>query len=190
MNLIGNCCLSSYLLRLCGFGNTNPFTWIDMNFTSFYNLLTNYDNIDFDKFELTYRPHPYFKNQIMYEIVVDNQVTLTFIHHKNPNQIVEKYKKHLDIMRKNDKEPMFALEWEHLDYNEEAFMKMYNLPELKYKVAVITYNTNLRDLPSKENLLVIYDPHGRGGGYKGAGNKFPDWYAQTYSDRIKNFMYK
>lgn len=209
MNLIGNCCISNFLLRMWGFGNTNPFTWIDMNFDSFYNLLTDYENINWEDIELTHRQHPYNKGQEVFELTIDKKIKLTYIHMiYDPNAkqptirecdvhyckiweyIVLKYREHVKKMLDSKNQPMFVIEWEHLDYDEKAFSKMYNLPELKYKVAVITYNTKLSDLPPKENLLVIYDPHGRGGGYKGAGNRFPRWYAQVYSDKIKNFMSK
>lgn len=205
MNIIGNCCISNFLLRLWGFGNTNPFTWVDMDFNSFYNLLTNYDKINWDNINLTHRPHPYTKGQEVFEITVDNKVKITYIHYVyDPNAtepiinyndvryckiweyIIQKYNEHKDIMLKENKLPMFVLEWEHLDYDEAAFYKMLEL-DLKYKVAVITYNTKFKDI-KKDNLLVIYDPHGRGGGYVGAGNKFPHWYAETYKDIIKKFL--
>lgn len=73
-------------------------------------------------------------------------------------------------------------------YDESAFEKLLGL-DLKYKVVVITYNEKLKDV-KKDNLLVIYDPYGRGVGYKGAGNRLPEWYAETYKDTIRKFLEK
>ena len=207
MNLIGNCCISNFLLRLYGFGNTNPFTWVDMDFNSFYNLLTDYENINWKNIELSHRQHPYNKGQEVFELTIDEKVKLTFIHMiydpratqpivrgsdvrycKIWEYIVSKYQEHVKIMLENGKAPMFVHEWEHLDYDEAAFEKLLNT-DLKYKVVVITYNQKFKDV-KKDNLLVIYDPHGRGGGYVGAGNRFPQWYAETYKDVIKEFLDK
>lgn len=205
MNLIGNCCISNYLLRFYGFGNTNPFTWVDLNFNSFFNLLTSFETINWDKIVISRRQHPYMKDKDIYYITVDDKVQIDYVHllfdekinkpliqdhnvfyNKIWEYAVQKYNEHKDIMLKENKPPMFVLEWEHLDYDEAAFYKMLEL-ELKYKVAVITYNTKFKDI-KKDNLLVIYDPHGRGGGYAGAGNRFPYWYASTYNKLIKNFL--
>ena len=179
MNLIGNCCISSYLLRKWGFGNTNPFTWVDMDFDSFYNLLTDYENINWKNIEMTHRLHPYNKSQKVFELTIDNKVKLAFIHMlydanaKCPivrgtdiyyckiwEYIVQKYFEHLQIMLESNKEPIFVNEWEHLNYDETAFEKLLNT-DLKYKVVVITYNIKFKNI-KKNNLLVIYDPHGRG----------------------------
>lgn len=207
MNLIGNCCISNFLLRIYGFGNTNPFTWVYMDFNSFYNLLTGYDSINWKNIELSHRPHPYNKGQDVFELTIDGKIKLTFIHMlydpsatqpivhgsdvrycKIWELIIQKYQEHLKTMLESGKEPMFVHEWEHLDYDEAAFEKLLNI-DLKYKVVVITYNKKFKDI-KKNNLLVIYDPHGRGGGYIGAGNKFPQWYAETYKDVIKEFLNK
>ena len=205
MNLIGNCCISNFLLRLYGFGNTNPFAWVDMDFDSFYNLLTGYDSIDWENIALAHRPHPYTSGQEVFDLIIDGRVKLTFIHMiwdtnaKVPVKcgsdiryckiwelIVKKYLEHLKTMLDSGKAPMFVLEWEHLDYDEMAFEKLLKT-DLKYKVVVITYNQKFRDV-KKDNLLVIYDPHGRGGGYVGAGNRLPDWYANVYKDAIREFL--
>ena len=89
-------------------------------------------------------------------------------------------------MLKAGKDPVFVLEWEHLDYDEAAFTKLL-ATDLKYKVVVITYNTKYKDI-KKDNLFIIYDPHGRGGGYEGAGHRFPRWYADKYSGVIKEYI--
>ena len=190
-----------------GFGNTNPFTWVDMDFNSFYNLLTGYESINWKNIVISHRQHPYNKGQEVFELTIDEKVKLTFIHMiydpratqpivrgsdvrycKIWEYIVSKYQEHVKIMLENGKAPMFVHEWEHLDYDEAAFEKLLNT-DLKYKVVVITYNQKFKDV-KKDNLLVIYDQHGRGGGYAGAGNRFPLWYAETYKDVIKEFLDK
>lgn len=99
--------------------------------------------------------------------------------------IVDKYEERLKRMLMKNETPVFITEWEHLDYDETAFWKIEK-EHLKYKLVVITYNKNIKT--DNPNILVIYDPHGRGGGYKGAGNKFPEWYANTYYQKIKEFI--
>ena len=178
-----------------------------MDFNSFYNLLTGYDNINWEDIELSHRPHPYTKGQEVFELTIDGKVKLTFIHMvydpratqpivngsdvrycKIWEYIVQKYQERVKTMLENSKPPMFVLEWEHIDYRETEFEKLLKT-DLKYKVVVITYNQKFKDV-KKDNLLIIYDPHGRGGGYAGAGNRFPQWYAETYKDIIKEFLDK
>ena len=62
-----------------GFGNTNPFTWVDMDFNSFYNLLTDYENINWEDIELSHRPHPYTKGQEVFELTIDKKVKQSFL---------------------------------------------------------------------------------------------------------------
>lgn len=80
MNLIGNCCISNFLLRHWGFGNTNPFNWVDLDFSSFYNLLTGYDTINWTALSISCRPHPYWPPYKVFELTIDKKVKLTFIH--------------------------------------------------------------------------------------------------------------
>ena len=207
MNLIGSCCISSHLLRLYGFGNTNPFAWTVIDFESFYTLLTDYDNIDWQNIEFSRGPHPWRKNVPVFYLTIDGKVKICFPHMlfdpnaKQPTKrgadvfyckiwelIVQKYQERLNKMLDAGKPSMFIAEWEERNYDESAFEKLLGL-DLKYKVVVITYNEKLKDV-KKDNLLVIYDPHGRGVGYKGAGNRLPEWYAETYKDTIRKFLEK
>lgn len=202
MNLIGNCCISNFLLRHWGFGNTNPFNWIDLDFSSFYNLLTGYEMINWAALSISCKQHPYWPPYKVFELTIDKKVKLTFIHVLHfPNYpqpvikggnvycdrpweyIVQKYSKRVKRMLDANQPPMFVHEWEHLDYNESAFQKLLDA-DLKYKVVAITNNQKLKDV-KKENLLVIYDPSGKG---PGPENHLPGWFANTYKDVIKDFL--
>lgn len=202
MNLIGNCCISSYLLRLYGYGNTNPFAWIYLDFESFYRLLTEWDSINWMSLYVASIPHPHNNGQKAFELTIGQKVKLTFIHilpdpnctvptrrgadiycSKPYDYIIKKYAERLGTMLNAKQLPMFVHEWEHLDYNESAFQKLLDT-DLKYKVVAITNNQKLKDV-KKENLLVIYDPSGKG---PGPGNHLPWWYATTYKNVIKNFL--
>lgn len=203
MNLIGNCCISNFISQIAGEGNTNPFTWIDLDFDSLYYLITNWENVKWNDYELNRVKHPY-QNCDLFEIVVENKAHLRYIHYlfdKTASQprtigqdvryckiweyIVQKYEERKQRMLERNEKPVFITEWEHMDYDEAAFWKIEK-EDLKYKLVVITYNKNLKT--NNKNILVIYDPHGRGSGYAGAGNKFPYWFAQTYYTRIMEFI--
>ena len=204
MNLIGNCCISNHLANLANEGNSNPFTWIDMDFNSLLYLITHWENINWKDYELSREKHPYYKNHNLYEIIIENKIHLKYVHYlfdktattlktQPPNTyycriweyIVQKYEERTKRMLARNEKPVFITEWEHLDYDESAFWKIEK-EDLKYKLVVITYNKNLKT--NNKNILVIYDPHGRGSGYAGAGNKFPYWFAQTYYTRIMEFI--
>ena len=203
MNLIGNCCISNFISKKVGEGNNNPFTWIDMDFDSLYYLMTNWENIDWNNFMLNKVKHPY-QNCDLFEIVIEEKVHLRYIHYlyektalqpkvfgenvrycKIWEYIVQKYEERLKRMLEQKENPVFITEWEHMNYDEAAFWKIEK-EDLKYKLVVITYNKNLKT--ENKNILLIYDPHGRGGGYKGAGNRFPQWYANTYYNKIMEFI--
>jgi len=203
MNLIGNCCISNFISQMAGEGNTNPFTWIDMDFNSLYYLITNWENVNWNSFKLVKTKHPY-QNRDMFEIVIDDIVHLRYVHYlydkrilqpktvghdvyycKICEYIVQKYIERLKRMLERNENPAFITEWEHMNYDEAAFWKIEK-EDLKYKLVLITYNKNLKT--DNKNILVIYDPHGRGGGYVGAGNKFPEWYANKYYKMIIEFI--
>lgn len=204
MNLIGNCCISNHLLRKYGYGNTNPFTWINMDFTSFYNLLTEWTSIDFSIIDFIRIPHPWIKSTYQYSLLIDDKVKLDYVHYvfdpyytspkvngvdvkycKIWEYILNQYNKHVDIMKQSNLPPQFVLEWEHMDYRENEFDKLLNT-ELKYKVAVITYNKKYANI-SKENLLVIYDDKKRGRDPNGSP---PLYFANKYHNTIFNFLIK
>lgn len=204
MNLIGNCCISNYIEQKAGQGRANPFTWINLDFNSLYYLMTNWETINWNNYELSKEPHRYNKGQEQFIITIDNNIKLEYVHflfdknHKIPNivghdvryckiweYIVQKYEERLKRMLGRKEPPVFITEWEHMDYDEAAFWKIEK-EDLKYKLVVITYNKNLKT--DNKNILVIYDPHGRGGGYRGAGNRFPEWYADKYFTQIMGFI--
>lgn len=201
MNLISNCCLNDFILQKWDLGHTSPFAWADVDFASFYNLLTDYDNINFWKYELFIKLHPYYRGRAVHGVRIDDKVNITYIHYLQdenyqqptrvgadvycPNAaefIDAMYRRRLKRMDILQEDPIFVLEWEHLDYNEENFMKLLKT-DLKYKVVVITNNEKFKDT-KKDNLLVIYDP-----AEKGPKGLFPAQFAEKYADTILKFMH-
>lgn len=198
MNLIGNCCISNFISQIAGEGNTNPFTWIDMDFNSLYYLIINWENVKWNDYKIVKVPHPY-QNRDMFEIVIENKVHLRYVHYlydKNVLQIktvkqnvyyykiweyiVQKYEERKQRMLERNEKPMFITEWEHMNYDEAAFWKIEK-ENLKYKLVVITYNKNLKT--NNKNILLIYDEH-----KKGSAGCFPQWFANKYFNQIMDFI--
>ena len=58
---------------MAGKGNTNPFTWIDLDFNSLYYLITNWENVKWNDWELNKVKHPY-QDCDLFEIIIENKV--------------------------------------------------------------------------------------------------------------------
>ncbi len=200
MNLIGNCCISNYISQIAGEGNTNPFTWIDLDFNSLYHLITNWENVKWNDYEINRVKHPY-RDCDLFEIVIENKVHLRYVHYlfdktaTSPKvfghdvrycriweYIVQKYEERKQRMLERNEKPVFITEWEHMNYDEAAFWKIEK-EDLKYKLVVITYNKNLKT--DNKNILVIYDP-----AKKGPNGLMPIQFARKYSMAIFDFMRK
>lgn len=202
INLIGNCCITSHLARKYGFDNTNPFTWVTLDFNSFYYLITNYANINWGNFTLRRKKHPKYNNYV-FDVIVDNHVAIRYFHflydptYRVPKvsdsevkyckiweYIVKKYIEHVRFMIAQNEPPCFVCEWEILDYNKENFLKLYNT-DLKYKCIVITNDASLRDL-HKSNLTIVYDPSKKDPSSKKTppNCKRPSYFANKYATDI------
>ena len=185
---------------MAGEGNTNPFTWIDLDFDSLYYLITNWENVKWNDYEINRVKHPY-RNCHLFEIIIENKVHLRYVHYlfdktaKKPRTvgqdvkyckiweyIVQKFEERTKRMLERNEKPIFITEWEHMNYDEAAFWKIEK-ENLKYKLVVITSNKNLKT--DNKNILVIYDP-----AEKGPRGLMPIQFARKYSTVIFDFMRK
>ena len=130
MNLIGNSCTASFITRFSNKQFTNPFTWTAIDFNSYYNLITNFNKIDFMNYRLGYLID---KNVRRYHIVIDNLVNVFYVHYRykasatkletleNPNSvdvfynkidefIEEKYVTRTKRMMKLNEAPVFIFD--------------------------------------------------------------------------------
>ena len=121
VNLIGNTCIASWMTTKCYNQELiNPFTWSILDFDSAYNLVKNYDKINFNYYELKK------DKDWNFSITIDNQVTVQYVHYKfrrNATKltkdgvdlywnkiweyIVNQYKKHIKKMLTYNIEPIF-----------------------------------------------------------------------------------
>jgi hypothetical protein len=200
MNLIGNCCISSFIEKMAGLKHENPFTWITLDFYSFYNLITNYSNINWNNYELIRSKHPKYDTYV-YDILIENKIKIRYFHYlfdpkmssiqikgaevrycKIWEYIIQKYEERIKRMIKSNENPIFITEWETLDYNEKNFWKIEKL-NLNYKLVVITNNKELKTKNKK--ILIIYDSHTKG---DTKNDWMPGKFAQTYYKQIINFI--
>lgn len=208
MNLIGNCCISNFLLRKYGYGNMNPFTWVVLDFDSMCYLITNYDKIDWFKIRISRKKHPAFKDKDLYELTINEKLKISYIHYlfdknckepkldKNGKEvyyyriwryIVEKYIERANRMLKNNMDPVFIIEWEAFGYTRNKIKNFLNL-DLKYKTVVITNDRDFFNL-KKKNLLLIYDEHKKNDvTHDDKSDWYPGNFANKYADQIRDFI--
>ena len=74
-NLIGNSCIASWITtKLLNQAFINPFTWCIMDFESSYNLVKNWNDLNFKNFELVKDDNWNFS------IIVDNLIKIQYVH--------------------------------------------------------------------------------------------------------------
>ena len=84
MNIISNTCIGAYIMRDCiQQPYANPFCWNIIDATSMYNLIKNFDNIDFTNYDL------HKDDNWNFWIEIDNQVNVKYVHyHFSPQDYV------------------------------------------------------------------------------------------------------
>ena len=168
MNIISNNCFSAVLYKdyiKCEF--QNPFMWTIIDFDSMCKLMNEYENIDFNDYELIKNDNWEFFIKINDKIIVRqyhyrfnkaiNGIKIIGVDvHSNKiwNYICEKYESRLKRMKD---EPKFVIEFNDFlkNYNKETFEKFLEMP-VKYKTVVFYNYKEYRDI-KKENCLMIYD---------------------------------
>lgn len=81
MNIICNTCVGGRIYEYYKLQYTNPFIWNAINTPDFMLLVENYDNINFNNFELVYKDD-------IYQMNIDNLIIVTYPHYKYDENIV------------------------------------------------------------------------------------------------------
>lgn len=123
MFLISNNCLSGHLYKDCFKKEyNNPFIWTVINFENMLKLIKNFDNINFNNYELIKDENWNFS------IIIDNLVKINYVHckfdprFKKPTKIgpdifyneiwkyiVLKYEERLKRMKQLNEKPIFCI---------------------------------------------------------------------------------
>ena len=128
MNIISNSCVGAFLTRdYLKEEFSNPFVWSYIDNKSFYNLIKNYDNINWFNYELVK------DNNWNFSIIIDKQIKVDYPHYRydetatelryydedNQNRnvysnkideyIIEKYKERVERMINKNENPTFLL---------------------------------------------------------------------------------
>lgn len=91
-NLVGNSCVSSYITRdILKQKFVNPFVWNIFDFNSSYNLVKNWDNINFEKFKLVNNFDGTFS------ILIDDLVKVKYVHYLYSQKDTEIRKENNDV---------------------------------------------------------------------------------------------
>lgn len=102
MNLVGNSCISSYIVRdIIGQKFTNPFVWCIMDFDSCYNLVKYWDELNFWNYDIIK------DNDWNFSILIDNKVKVQFVHYI--------FSKADTVIRKKDNNVYYNHIWEYID---------------------------------------------------------------------------
>lgn len=155
MNIISNTCIGSYIMRDClKQPYENPFCWNIIDAESMYNLIKNYDKINFKNYELKK------DDKWNFWIEIDNQVKVKFVHYHFSSRdtkirknnvdlfynriweyIIDCYEKRLSRMK--DK-PIFiiATSFPHDFYSEEEIKKICSI-ETPYKIVICNNHIKL-----------------------------------------------
>lgn len=171
--IISNTCLGGFIYKYTNTEYDNPFIWCIVNDNDMLYILENYDNINFNKFELIKiystetenRLYSGFStaNRDIYGIFIDNKITIYFPHYYKTNEkiinergmaatgidienfIITKYK---DRLSRINKSPLFILETDikPLDINKpisDNVLNMFYNSKSKYNRILLTYDLDL-----------------------------------------------
>lgn len=167
MNLIGNSCVSAFISKLCLKETyNNPFCWCKMDFDSIYNLIKDYDKINFENVE-------FIKDGNIYTAIIDGKVRVKYIHYiednslteltfeksnvKGPNIIEYVKEKYFSRLKKMNDEPIFILAagyWQEYYLNDEQIQKLIDLNS-KYKIIISMPNSKNNKLKSQQNVRIL-----------------------------------
>lgn len=101
MNIISNSCLGSFLYKdVLKTVYQNPFCWNVIDDDSLIYLIQNYDNINFNNFELVK------DEQNNFYIIIDNKVKVWYIHYR--------YSTTDKIIRHEGEDVFYAKIWEYI----------------------------------------------------------------------------
>lgn len=169
MLVIGNNCISARLYEQLKLEFNNPFIWMVLPYDSVCYLMSNWDSINFNKFEIKASK---FKNNT-FVLIIDGKIELHFVHYvldKNANMplkeqkytkdgawwgnvrfkdiesyIKEKYITRLNRMKQCNEEPVFLLRDEVYAANNNSSKTMKDVANntSKYKRIIITRDKSI-----------------------------------------------
>lgn len=200
--IISNCCLSGFLNKQLCKENDNPFTWCNIVSDSFYNIVKDYQNLNFEDYYIEKEPHKLTKT-IHYKIILkSNKIGIAYpnyiedvkfntlktsgvnVYWNNIKQYTEQeYKKHAERLIQNKNEPNFVIltrtdfDTYNYDYNyenTEKIIKIFN--EKKYgKMTILTsFKELLKYNSEKCKIIYVTDEPLR----------CPQFYAENYFNEI------
>ena len=167
MNLIGNTCSATAITKYCLKEKySNPFCWNVIDFESFYNLIENYDTLNYKNYELVK------DDKWNFFIIIDNKVKIWFPHYRFDKNcktikikevdvywcriweyIVSKYEERLKRMNDKHEEPIFIISSNHPQqwFSKDQLMKIIKMNS-KYKI-IISNGNMLDDLVLPSNII-------------------------------------
>lgn len=209
MNVISNNCLGGFLYKFNKLQFKNPFIWSAILADSMYALIKDWDNINFNDFELKKSEFHESTEQLnTFKIVIENKIDIHYTHYyfnkdkdkpeikgfdvfynKIWEYVVEKYVKRLQRMNEN---PVFVILGEYevngpslYDYTFKKEKKILDL-DTKYKIVLITkykdflkYNDDIH--------LIIFDGTERGK-IKCGFNPNPEYFCEKHQKQILEFI--
>lgn len=169
MNIISNNCCGGYFYNFINEKQKNPFRFTHIFPEKLYNLIQNYDKINFSNYEL-YKE--LYKDGVtwFFYLNIDDKLIIRFSHYKydknyaEPTKvgenilyckiwefIIEQYERRLKLMTE---EPYFIIDFGAFDDNEECMNDFLKL-DFKRPTVLIVYNEKYLNY-NKENLKIIY----------------------------------
>ena len=167
MNIISNNCCGAFYYDQNNMKQLNPFRYCWFDVKSVYNIVFNYENINFRNYELQK------DNNWNFYINIDNKVKLNLIHHKFDSTAITPYKKGDDIfyskiweyiiekyeMRLNrmTEKPLFIIDCGGFNGWNDDLVKEFYKHDFEKPVVLIIHTKHLNDvLSSKKNLKLLY----------------------------------
>lgn len=167
MNLIGNSCVSAFISKLCLKETyNNPFCWCKMEFESIYNLIKNYETINFKNVE-------FIKTENFYTAIIDNQIKVQYIHYieddtlseltfektnvKGPNILEYVKEKYFTRLTKMKDEPIFILAagyWQEYYLDDTQIQQIIDLNS-KYNIIISMPNSPKNKLKSNNKVKIL-----------------------------------
>ena len=200
MNIISNNCIGGYFYREINENFKNPFIWCVIRPNSMYNLITQYENIDFNNIEIK-KDDFYHNNKPMdcFKIIIDNKVVVHYTHHhfsalhNSPtkihcdifyNKIWELvYNNYIKRITRMTKDPIFLLLDGKDYYNLEEDKKLLN--EIKQNNRKCIFITKYKELLSfsSDKILILYDKNTCIDAQHG-----PSYYTKMFCSKILDFI--
>ena len=91
MNIIANSCVGGFIYKnelKCSF--KNPFIWNIIDFNSMFYLVKNYENVNFNNYELIK------DNKWNFNLIIDKHITIQYVHYKFDPKANKPYVKYID----------------------------------------------------------------------------------------------